>query len=167
MQKLTKERIDVLLSQVSQILNDEKVPCLVYGSYAYSYYLKVKGCLCNDIDIIVKQKDFKKIEELFSKYNMPYKLYLSEHTIHANHITEVGNDGKPFDISFDSYEYYFLKHGIDINIFFKERLSDGVEISLIKKDDLIKIYELGVGSANNKGVEYLKKLNKLKSKSSF
>lgn len=161
-QRPSLDRLNELVQEISIALNEAGIPYLVYGSYAYQHYINDDDVLINDIDIIVNQSDFDNIQHLFEEKNLPYKLYVSEFTIHANHNQEIGNDGKPFDISFDSFEHYFSKFGVDIGKFTKKILSDEVITHLIKKDDLMKIYDFGSKDATNpKSEKYEARLTKL------
>lgn len=160
-QRPSIDRINELLQEISVVLNEAGIPYLVYGSYAFQHYTYDYEVLINDVDIIVNQSDFENIQHVFEKKNLQYKLYVSDFTIHANHKQEIGNDNKPFDISFDSYDHYFSKFDIDISKFTKKILSNEVITHIMKKDNLIKIYEFGSNyTTNPKSDKYRARLAK-------
>jgi hypothetical protein len=161
-QKPNLKIIDKLLEQILQLLNEANIPYLVYGSYALTHYIKSNAISVNDIDIIVSKSSFDHIEELFERNRLPFKLFVSDHEIHANHNSIIGNDAKPFDISFDSYEHYFAKYDINIDKYTKKHLSSGIVIHLAKKEDLLSIYNIGANDEfNPKKEQYKEKLERL------
>jgi hypothetical protein len=155
------ETIFRLLSDVATKLNGLQIDYLVYGSLAYLIHANVKSVRINDIDIIVSENDFDKINRIITKESLPYKIFVTPHAIHANHLELKGNDKKPFDISFDSFERYFSKYDVDFNNHTDHSII-GVPVKIITKDDLIKIYEVGVQGSNDAKIpEYQSKLNHL------
>ncbi|MBD3363076.1 hypothetical protein GF362_05130 [Candidatus Dojkabacteria bacterium] len=147
-----------LFAEISNKLSLKDIKYLLYGSVAYFLYTRDEQAEINDIDIIVKEKDFDKIMEIFDNFELPYKFFRTKHNLHANHLNIKMNDGKPFDISFDSFEYYFKDHGIRMGRLKKFIISE-TEIKTVILEDLIKIYKLGVCGRNlDKIKEYERKL---------
>ncbi len=137
------------LAEVCGFLNKENIEYLVYGSAAYLLYGDEEASV-HDIDLIVKEKDFETITSFIKNLNFnPIKTPFS---IHANSTNYKGLDDKPFDVSFDSYEYYFQKHNINLSNFENIKVKD-VEIKVIKKDYLKKIYMIGVKQGYEKAAE--------------
>ena len=69
-------------------------------------------------------------------------------------------DQRPFDVSLDSLEHYFLRIGIDLSHFEHELES----VRIAGRSSLIKIYEQGpVGGNKEKVDEYRRKLGVLSS----
>ncbi len=130
--EITKEGILQLLSEVCNLLNNENIDYLVYGSTADLLYGN-KEIQPHDIDLIVKEEDCERIISSIKTLNFnPIK---TPYSIHANSIIYRGLDNKPFDISFDSYEYYFRKHNIDLNNFGTIYVK-GINIKVMKLHDL-------------------------------
>lgn len=160
MQKPTLEQIEKLITQIAKLLDEAEIDYLLYGSLGY-WLLTKQATLINDIDIIVSKKDFGKIVDAINKLDLEINPIVSENAIHANHLKLIGNDNKPFDISFDSYEHYFKHLGIDLNNYLDFAMKDA-KLKLIAKQDLIKIYEIGVKSNNiEKSDGYKEKLKVL------
>lgn len=140
MQKPEFETILKLLADVAGYFDALKVEYLVYGSVAYLLYTNDLSLMINDIDIIVKKTDFEAIKEIFDNNNLPYNLVVSENAIHANHKALIGNNETPFDISLDSYEYYFKDTDIKFEHFTHVKI-EGTDVKLLPKEQLIKVYE--------------------------
>lgn len=149
-----------IVSEISNLLNIANVHYLVYGSFAYSVYIK-EDLLINDIDIMVSQKDFNFIVTMLKESGLPYTVHESQYSLHVNHNHFVGYDGKPFDISLDSYQKYFSNLDLDFDNCFS-KVINGVDIKFVNIEDLIKIYEIGSnGSNGDKIKEYKRKVRRL------
>ncbi len=139
-QKPEFETVLNLLADIAGYFDALKVNYLVYGSIAYLIFTKDLGLYVNDIDIIVSKDDFDRISEVFANNDLPYNLNITENAIHANHKTLTGNDGKPFDVSLDSFEHYFEGRGITFEDFTSVKI-DGAEVKVLPKNKLIELYE--------------------------
>ena len=91
-----------ILSTIANELNNAGIDYLVYGSVAYFLYTNDRSTPVNDIDIIVRERDFNEINEIFETETLPFKVFAYPNNIHANHLELKGTDMKPFDVSFDS-----------------------------------------------------------------
>lgn len=109
---------------------------LIYGSFAYSYYTG-KNIDLNDIDIIASKKSFDNIKKALDK-NPNWKVYEWEKGLHINSAKHLGIDGKPFDISIDSYEDFFQHKGISLKDY--QFLDKESNIKLITLDNLSLLY---------------------------
>jgi hypothetical protein len=138
MKSITYPEILELISRVSALLNKNKVPYLIYGSLAYKLITKDEAGAVHDVDILVKQDDFDKLEQLLKDKNLKLNPVKSEFNIHANHMFFTGEDGKQFDLSFDSIDHYFRKFPIDLSDYEKAVLG-GVEIKLMKRENLDQV----------------------------
>jgi hypothetical protein len=155
------KKINQLVSQVGEGLNHGGIKYLVYGSLVYQKYTGNDAIFINDIDIIISKKDFSVVEELLASTSQ-FKLFVYENTVHANHKSLVGNDDKPFDVSFDSFEYYFQKHGLSLGVY-KLFPIKGIPVKFITRDNLLKIYEFSIeNSPQGKRDEYIRKVENLK-----
>ncbi len=149
-------------SKVQKILQDfinliDIEEYLIYGSCAYAFYTN-ENITISDIDIIISKDKFNEIIEKL-KHSDLYTVFPSEKSIHVNVNSLLGNDGKPFDISLDSFEDYFLPMDIDMKSF-EINMNNEIELRYIRKEDLIKIYN-EKSSTHPKLDEYKRKANKL------
>lgn len=150
-----------LLSEITPVLDKLNIPYLIHGSLAFFFYTNDENSFVNDVDIIVSQKYFETIVQTFEKQSLPYNVFLFSYNIHANHKSIKGNDGKKFDISFDSYEKYFSKSVLSFSDYSK-KIVNNATLKFISKQDLIKIYRAGVvDSSNLKVKNYQHKLDML------
>ena len=106
----TKQIYDLLV-QVCSLLNKNNINYLVHGSMAKNLFAD-KQAEVNDIDVIVSENDFQKLENLLSD---DFNITITDFNAHANSKRYKGKDDKPFDISFDSYEHYFEKNDVEIS----------------------------------------------------
>lgn len=158
---ITQEQKIQLLRDVCDTLNQNGVDYLVYGSLGYRLLTGDESVQARDIDIVVKQDDFPKLAGLLP--NLKLNPISTLYTIHANSERYLGEDGKPFDISFDSYEHYFNQHNINLGNYIEVGL-EGVKVRVVKPEDLVKIYDVGLkGNNEEKLQEYQDKIRKLTS----
>lgn len=125
-----------LLIQICSILNEHNITYLVYGSLARNLYSGNNNRV-GDIDIIISEKDFSKLESLLNEH---FNLGISKFNIHANSKTYNNEDGKPFDISLDSYEHYFIKDGIKFSDCSLVEVSD-TKVKILSKEKLERLYD--------------------------
>lgn len=157
---ITVEENLQLLKDVCGLLNKNNLDYLVYGSSGYRLITGDQDVPIRDLDIVVKQSDFPQLTK--SLPSLSFNPIQTPFTIHANSLTLHGEDGKPFDVSLDSYEHYFFCHNVDLKNFIEIDLQS-VLIRVMTAQDLIKIYEIGSrGSNQDKVQEYKEKINNLK-----
>ncbi|MDP2672171.1 MAG: hypothetical protein Q8O68_01525 [Candidatus Daviesbacteria bacterium] len=133
---------------------------LVGGSTAYRLLTK-EEIEIHDVDIIVYQRDFDKLEDILGNPTLNLNPIETEFSIHANHKKLMGDDSKPFDISFDSFEHYYSNSGFDV-ISHQEINIDDVLVKTASVDGLILIYKTALtGSNTDKFHEYERKIKVL------
>lgn len=159
-EEISWEQILDLLKSVCQIFNDNGISYLVCGSLAYQLIIKEEVTI-HDIDIIVHEVDFDKSIELLLKPELNLNPIKTEFSVHVDHKLLMGSDGKPFDISLDSYEHYYSKSGINLNAF-QEIDIRVVPVKVAMVEDMIKIYKTALGGGNiDKFPEYERKIKVL------
>lgn len=159
--QITPEEKIQILKNICELLEKNNLDYLVYGSMGYQLLTGDKGQPVRDIDIVVKQSDFAQLSELLPSLKL--NPIPTPYTIHANSVSYLGEDGKPFDISFDSYEHYFNQHNINLGNYIEVGL-EGVKVRVMKPEDLVKIYDVGLkGNNEEKLQEYQDKIRKLTS----
>ncbi|QQR93361.1 hypothetical protein IPJ91_02795 [bacterium] len=123
--------IKTLGQQIANILDSNHINYLVYGSFGkYLHGFDIDKC--NDIDIIIKEIDLNKIYEVFKS---DYNCFLYKYGLHANSKYFANYKNETFDISFDSYEHYFLDNGIKLNFHKDCQIIDGIKcISFAQAD---------------------------------
>ncbi len=136
MRLITSELTTRIVAEVCDLLNKNGVSYLVYGSVGVKLLME-EDLQVNDIDIIVMESDFEQLKQLLRKSFNPIWTGFS---IHANSTEYLGYDGKPFDISFDSYGHYFAKLGVDFSANVDKDVN-GVTIKIMPQETLHKIYE--------------------------
>ncbi len=152
-----------LTKTICEALNRYEIKYLLYGSYAYSLLTKDSTTLVNDIDVVISDKTFNKVIEMIVNNNLGLKPIKTSRSIHANSLTYTDKNGESFDISFDSFEYYFKKLKIDLDNYFEINM-EGINLKLIRPKDLIKVYKQGIRSSNTDKIEdYQHKLSRLES----
>lgn len=110
--------------------------------------------------MVVRQADFPTLIEILP--DLSFYPIQTPYTIHANSLIFKGEDGRPFDVSFDSYEHYFIPHNINLNNSFEVDLKS-TPIRVMNTQDLIKIYEVGLKGGNQTKIrEYEHKINNLR-----
>jgi len=137
MEAIKSKQIYLLLAQTCSVLNKNKIQYLVYGSVAMNLLTNQEQEV-NDIDIMVNEIDFEKIKNILPDSLKPIQTKFS---IHANSKKYLGKNNKPFDVSFDSYEYYFQKTGLDMLKPVRKEM-EGVLINLMPFNSLKKLYEI-------------------------
>lgn len=156
MNKISYKDILKLTAQISETLIAVGIDHIVSGSLAFKILTDDKEIIVHDVDIIVYEKDFDKIFDLLSdpKFNLnPIK---TPYSIHANHKEYLGEDNKPFDFSYDSYEHYY-QGAVDMS----DYLDEG-GMRLISKKGLVGVYEKALGGGNtDKFPAYRYKIEKL------
>ena len=130
---------------------------LVYGSLAYFLYTK-ENINVADIDIIISKNDFPKIQEQLRDSSY-YKVFCYEKTVHVNLVNINGGDGKPFDISLDSYEDYFLDKDFNLTEY-QEFEYSGTKLKILPLVKLLEIYKQ-TAKEHEKGLEYGMKVARL------
>lgn len=133
---ITLKQIYQMLSEICNLLNKNNIQYLVYGSAAMNL-LTEEDKEMKDIDIIVKQTDFKKIKNILPDSFNPIQ---TEFSIHANSKEYFGKDNNPFDISFDSDEHYFNNDGIDLKDSVEKEIA-GVTVWVMTEESLNRIYK--------------------------
>lgn len=158
MNKIMFPRIKQLVKKVSDVLNEASIKYLIGGSFAFKL-LTNEDIDVHDVDIIVSDKDFDRLMVLLTRPELNLNPIRTPYTIHANRLILKGTDNKPFDISFDSYEYYYNDSGINLNNFLEIEI-DGIGIKLTTREDLIKVYEAALKGGNvHKFDEYKRKIS--------
>ena len=156
MEKITWEQILDLLKKVCKVLNENRVDYLVSGSIAYKLLTK-EELKIHDADIVVYKRDFDKLVSILSAPELNLNPIKTEFSIHANHKLWTVVDGKPFDLSFDSFEHYYSNSGFDVTSY-KEINIDGVLIKTASAEDLMRIYKTALAGGNiDKFDEYKRK----------
>ncbi len=159
MKRITRDQINNFAKDVCTFLEANNIPYLLYGSFAYNLLTGEEESV-NDLDFIVKESDFPLlIQKLSSLQVNPIETPFS---IHANSTEYLGEDQKPFDISFDSYDHYFKPLNIDLNV--NQSIDhEDYSIKILPIDKLTTLYEIGLkGSNKNKFESYQRKINKLR-----
>jgi len=147
-----------ILKLLSEFIKDSKLEeYLVYGSLAYAIYTNDPVNIA-DIDITISRKNFAKVQVNLQN-NKNYKLFPFEKTIHVNFTNILGADGKPFDISLDSFEDYFADKGIKLQNFTEYSYAD-IKMKIMTKQDLLSTYKLTTEN-HAKRQEYDQKIVKL------
>ena len=158
---ITPKEIKNLCVEICELLKDLQIPYLLYGGMAYYLYTKDEDTEINDIDIIVSETSFEKTVNYIEDNKPLLKPIQTPCSIHINHKKLIGNDGKPFDISLDSYEHYFMKIGIDLASYDLSILNEK-SIRTIPRESLIKVYEHATKvSEDKKAKKYLEKIRGL------
>ncbi len=129
------KQIYQFVCEVCGLLNENNIPYLVYGSVALNL-LNGQENEVGDIDIIVKETDFEKIKNILPDSFSPIQ---TEFSVHANSREYLGRNGKPFDISFDSYEHYFQNENVDMNDSVIKEVNE-ISISILPPKPLKRIY---------------------------
>jgi hypothetical protein len=98
----SEQEIYSLLEKTCVTLEEASLDYLVYGSAAY---VAVTGDRVDihDLDIMVRQSDFGRLASVLGQPGLALKPIITPFTIHANSLVHQGMDGKPFDISLDSW----------------------------------------------------------------
>lgn len=157
----TIKQIGDLISHIAEILNNEQIPYLVVGSFAYSQYVQEESMQINDVDIMIMKEDLTKVEHLLRQPEMPYQVYPFELGIHANHTSIKGNDGKPFDLSFEIYDHPDKSFRFTLDDYHVVKIGD-VEVKVIKKEEQKYLYEMFLDSKwNTKREAYIHKIARL------
>lgn len=158
--KVSYKDILRLTAQISGALTSESIDHLVSGSLAFKVLTDDEKTMIHDVDIIVYEKGFDGITALLSDLRFNLNPIKTPYSIHANHKEYSGEDGKPFDFSFDSYEHYY-QGAVDMSDYQNYPLDEG-EIRLISKDGLINVYKKALtGSNTDKYPAYRKKIDRL------
>jgi hypothetical protein len=154
-----KKEIFLLLEKVCLTMQEASVDYLVYGSACYAVLSGGQADI-HDLDIIVPQSSFGLLRSLLAQPELALKPIVTPYTIHANSLVYEGPDGRPFDVSLDSFEYYFQPCGFDLlryTAFGPRRLK------VMTCEDLVRAYEIGLAGGNSwKLEEYEQKANRLR-----
>lgn len=73
-----KEYFKELVSFAKKIISiceKNKIPTVIYGSFAHFYYTQDENMKVNDIDIIIPKKDFSKAIKLLEQNKIKFKYY--------------------------------------------------------------------------------------------
>ena len=150
-----------LLKKIGKLFSENNIHYALYGSLAFNILTNSDKSV-SDIDIIVYKKDFPQIKALLKERITEVIPIQTDHSIHVNHKIYLGQDGKPFDISLDSYEHYFKKQGLDLKNTNKISIK-GTEIRVLSPEELLVSYEIATNGPNvHKHTEYLRKRDVLK-----
>jgi hypothetical protein len=159
-QRITRAEIFELLLRICDHLEQSDVPYLVYGSVAYAL-LTDDPVELHDIDIVVPESAFEALGESLKQPQLGLNPIVTPRSIHANSLQYEGPDGRPFDVSLDSWEHYFQTHGIDLG---RYQRFGAAGPRLMSVDDLIVTYEAGLTGGNTwKREEYERKIDRLRS----
>jgi hypothetical protein len=153
--KISSEQIKNLLISLCQIFQKEDIPYLIYGSTEVVLLTDNNFDKVNDIDVITKQSDFDRLSNFLKEPSLKLNPITTSDTIHANSLIYSGNNGQPFDISFDSYEHYFEHLDVNLNEY-QEKIIDGVHIKIMPLKKLVQIYETYRAEKDDGKIELLK-----------
>ena len=140
------------------ILKTGKIEPILYGSLAYTHYIKDIETKINDIDFYIHENEFKQLIEILKISGIDFKYSRRHHTLSIIKETE---DNKNLRLEFDSIEYWFPEDYTTDRIKLKE-----LDIRILSKESLSIIYKLAATENSNedKRKEYKIKLEKLKQK---
>ncbi|MPZ50018.1 MAG: hypothetical protein GEU75_12110 [Dehalococcoidia bacterium] len=158
MQSIKRDDVFTLLERVCQRLTLDGIDYVVYGSAGYAL-LTEAAIEPADVDIMVWQADLDRICTSLSEPDLALNSILTPFSVHANSLIYNGPDGKPFDISLDSWEHYFTEAGLD---FGRYEEVGSTKIRVMQPEDLLCAYEIGLDGGNDwKYDEYARKIDRL------
>ncbi len=142
--------------KIYKIFDKLNVEPIVYGGLAYFYYTKDRTIPIKDIDLLVPESDFIRIQEMLdSQKNITYKV-MPWHSI------EVFENGMKIDI--DSVEHFLDPMSREFN----KAIFGDLNLNFLNRDSLINIYEEALLNMpkelklDKKRKKYQKKLKNLK-----
>lgn len=71
----------IFTKKVMKVLEKNKIKFVIYGSFAHFYHTKDENMSVNDIDILIKTKDFDKVVKGLEKTKFKFKYYKEHDTI--------------------------------------------------------------------------------------
>jgi len=154
-----KQHFKKLISFAKKILlicKENKISTIVYGSFSHFYRTKDSGMKVNDIDILIKKKDFKKIIGLLEKEKIKFKYYPEWPTcIIKKGKLKVEVDGVGEGYKTIKEKTLFMKKRHDSVDFY------GVKVRLLKLRDLIEMYPIAYKRSKDDKARILKKIKHL------
>lgn len=125
------------------ICKKEKIDLILYGSLAFFIYTKNDKIEINDIDFLVKEKNFKKIIKLLELKKINYNYDKKWHVL------QIFKEG--LKIELDSIDFWKIntKKNIGLNFF-------GQKIKILDLNNLKKVYK----KASKKSDDKKKNINK-------
>ena len=153
--QLFKELIP-FAQRIIKLLQKNKIPPVIYGSFAHFYHTKDKNMKVNDIDIIIKEKDFKKTVKLLEDNKIKFKYYPEWPGIIIKkaklkvEIDAIANDYKTI-----KEKTLFKKNGSKIIDFY------GIKIGILKLNDLIEMYPITYNRSTEDKARIKKKIKNL------
>jgi len=152
-----KEHFKKLLPFAKKILSlceKNKIPPIIYGSFAHFYYTKDQNMKVNDIDIIIPKKDFKKLMKVLEENKIKFKFIPKWFIIVIKkgklkvEVDDVGTGYKTLK------ENSILKRVNKINFY-------GMKVRMITLKHLEEIYPVAYGRSEDDKAKLLKKIKHL------
>jgi hypothetical protein len=151
------EEVTRLAAGVCGLLAASSVPHVLYGSVAYRLRTGDQDAEPGDIDIVVSEANFDAIcEMLLRARDLRFSPLNTGFSVHAASASLTTPDGLPFDVSFDSFEHYFARHGFDLLRFQTLR-----SIRVMTDLDLVRAYEIST-ARGAKQADHQRKLVRLR-----
>ena len=133
--------------EILNLCKKAEIKPIIYGSLAMFYYVKDKSIKVNDVDFLIKEKDFIKLVKVLDKNKIKYKYPKKWHTL-------IITQGK-LKIEFDSIDFW--QKGLKPRT--KEVVISGLNIRIVSLKDLIKIYKRASRRTNG-GPKIVSKMQK-------
>ena len=139
--------------RILSLLEKNKIPNVIYGSFAHFYHTRDKNMKVNDIDIMIKNKDFPKVIKIIEKEKITFKY-------HPGWQTCVIKKGK-LKVEVDSVSLGYKK--IKEKTLFKKSGHDkvdfyGLKVSLLSLRDLEEMYPVAYNRSRDDKARILKKI---------
>ena len=151
--ELFKELIP-FAKKIISICEYNKIPAVVYGSFAHFYHTKDQNMKVNDLDILIPKKAFKKISKLLEKNKLKFKYYPKWGTL----FIKIGKLKVELDELWPGYkilkESSMAKSAKKINFY-------GTKIRLITLEQLEEIYPGAYKRSTEDKAKILKKIKHL------
>jgi hypothetical protein len=145
-----KKLID-FAKKIMSILRKSKISFVVYGSFSHFYHTKDKGMKVNDIDIMIKNFDFKKLTKLLEKNRIKFRYYPEWQTCIIK--------DKELKVEVDSVGlgYKTIK---EKTLFKKSPYADfyGMKIKILSLEDLCEMYPIAYNRSKHDKAKILKKI---------
>ena len=144
----------IFTKKIMKIFEKNKIKCVIYGSFAHFYYTKDEKMRVNDIDILIKKKDFDNVVKALEKSKFRFKYYPQWETL-------IIRDGRlRVEIDSISLGYPSIKKDMLPNKISKIDFY-GLEAKMITLNALEEIYPIAYKRTNDNKVKIRKKIKHL------
>lgn len=142
--------------KIISVCEESGINPVIYGSFAHFYHTKDENMKVNDIDILIKEKDFPKIIKLLKKEKIKFKYYPKWPTlIIKKGKLKVEVDGVGTGYKTIKEKNLFKKQGHDKIDFY------GIKTGLLKLRDLEEMYPIAYNRSKDDKLKLLKKIKHL------